>query len=471
MTRRCWHCRRVLSDWCGRLCSVCDGCWRLREAFKFECKFLDPWVSRRTLLAFILLDVVGSSVLLLLFLRHKALGKLWLPDFGWKVLAGILIFRLLAHVFGTWAVIRRNTSQVRCYYFVLVFNFLSTVVLARPLLLAKCTCFESAMGLVALDAVDPTEDSPEQSHQCDVWNSFFEVGDFTRRLGAKWPNCKQRIHGRAENERREGLGLPIPDLFNPVDLGIKLEGEGIPSDCTELELLLPLATALDSIGCGGYDMRDWATGPFRELHRQLQECFSLRSCGGVGIVLKPSLLVETDDKSSCGKITVCRHYYPLKPSLDSAQEKVCSHGNEKSCPVDLTLYLLKDVEKFECFRFGKVSGPATRLCKFAVQGALCLLLLLDIVTLPAFKVIRKYLRNSCGDFIEDDIQFDVDFADDDGRPSFASSEASFVAGAHAPSPPDGVSWLQRSGSLRSWRGQVSPGATSGVVELAGIAER
>ena len=343
-------------------------------------------------------------MLLLLFLRHKALGKLWLPDFGWKVLAGILIFRLLAHVFGTWAVIRRNTSQVRCYYFVLVFNFLSTVVLARPLLLAKCTCFESAMGLVALDAVDPTEDSPEQSHQCDVWNSFFEVGDFTRRLGAKWPNCKQRIHGRAENERREGLGLPIPDLFNPVDLGIKLEGEGIPSDCTELELLLPLATALDSIGCGGYDMRDWATGPFRELHRQLQECFSLRSCGGVGIVLKPSLLVETDDKSSCGKITVCRHYYPLKPSLDSAQEKVCSHGNEKSCPVDLTLqrsqnifivlkepsnptvpvpntakvgsgrpgpvlrYLLKDVEKFECFRFGKVSGPATRLCKFAVQG-------------------------------------------------------------------------------------------------------
>lgn len=130
-------------------------------------------------------------------------------------------------------------------------------------------------------------------------------------------------------------------------------------------------------------------------------------------------------------------------------------------------YLLKDVEKFECFRFGKVSGPATQLCKFAVQGALCLLLLLDIVTLPAFKVIRKYLRNSCGDFIEDDVQFDVDFAEDDGRPSLASSEASFVAGAHAPSPPDGVSWLQRSGSLRSWRAQVSPGAT-GAVELTGI---
>ena len=38
------------------------------------------------------------------------------------------------------------------------------------------------------------------------------------------------------------------------------------------------------------------------------------------------------------------------------------------------------------------------------------------------EVIRKYLRNSCGDFIEDDVQFDVDFAEDDGRPSLASSE-------------------------------------------------
>ena len=53
---------------------------------------------------------------------------------------------------------------------------------------------------------------------------------------------------------------------------------------------------------------------------------------GSRIVLTPSLLVETPDKSACGKITVCRHYYPLKPSLDTeaAQEKVLRrHKREK----------------------------------------------------------------------------------------------------------------------------------------------
>ena len=268
----------------------------------------------RTVVAFILLDIVCCVVFLVLFLRHKALGKLWLPDFGWKVLAAILIFRLLCDLLGTYSVLRRNVSQVRCYYFLVVVHFLLTFVLARPLLLADCACFESAMGLVHLDS----RNSLEESRQCDVWHSFFEVGDVTtRRLAEKWPRCKQLIPGKDEGERREGLGVPVPispfwelfflcfclyktqeeikknvfikvlrgaevpDLFKVVDFGIKLEGRS--SDCVDLDLSIHLGSALEHMGCSFYDMFDWMSTPFRALHKELQQCFAHRSCGGVGI--------------------------------------------------------------------------------------------------------------------------------------------------------------------------------------------
>ena len=266
-------------------------------------------------------------------MRHKSLGKLGMPDYGWKIVAAILVFRLLCDVYGAWATIRRNVDQVRHFYFILLMNSLVGLLLARPLLLCQCGCFQSEMGLVDLDA----HDTPDGRLQCEIWHSFFEVGEVTRRLKETWPQCKQRISGNTEEESREGLGVPVPDLFKVVDMGMKLEGHGMASDCVDLALSLPLGSALEHIGCSFYDMADWMSTPFRALHAQLQACFTQRSCGGIGIVLKKFTGIPF---VSCGNITVCRHYYPVLPALMQMDtQRMCTEDPLPRCPPELDLCL------------------------------------------------------------------------------------------------------------------------------------
>ena len=126
-----------------------------------------------------------------------------------------------------------------------------------------------------------------------------------------------------------------------VDFGIKLESGGAKaSNCVQLVLSPQLGTALDHMGCSFYDMFDWMSGPFRPLHQELQQCFASRSCGGVGIVLDmpfPNFQLPGQPVASCGNITVCRHYYPVKPALGELRDKMCENSPIHRCPANLDL--------------------------------------------------------------------------------------------------------------------------------------
>lgn len=93
---------------------------------------------------------------------------------------------------------------------------------------------------------------------------------------------------------------------------------------------------------------------------------------------------------------------------------------------------MKDMEQYECFRFqqGAAEGPAYELCQLVTRLALAALLLLELLgvvdaivgvrigleierfgllfggflggvdLLVAQKVLRKFLANNCGDFID-----------------------------------------------------------------------
>ena len=60
-------------------------------------------------------------------------------------------------------------------------------------------------------------------------------------------------------------------------------------------------------------------------------------------------------------------------------------------PLDEPRSLLKDMEKYECFRFriGAVNGPATELCRLVVRGSMLLLLLANVVAIPAAIVPQR----------------------------------------------------------------------------------
>eukprot|EP00438_Fugacium_kawagutii_P012852 Skav225690 [mRNA] locus=scaffold2526:76650:82180:- [translate_table: standard] len=197
-------------------------------------------------------------------------------------------------------------------------------------------------------------------------------------------------------------------------------------------------------------LRDWDWSKMSSFHGELMTCFKMRGCGAMhlevkrpqpqpqpqpqpadlskaGIALESAKDAEPEGSPSCGKLKMCQLHHPVLP--DQSER---SHERPED-PVARSL--LKDIEKYECFRFriGSVNGPATELCRLVVRAAVLVLFLVNVIAIPYAIVIRKFLENNCGDFIDTEDfdaiahvqeQFDVDCYTD----SRYSISDSFVAG-------------------------------------------
>ncbi|CAJ1438548.1 unnamed protein product [Effrenium voratum] len=432
----CWNLRRVFVDCCWRLCQDGEGCAKLQTAAEYRCLWLDPYVSRRTIECLLAVEVVVTLLLCWPFYNFEALGDLGLPG-GRELILFLLVLRIVSDLAGGLGVLRREVTTVKRLYCMQATNLLFSFVVLQPLLLCQCACFEPAMGRVASQqSVDRLR------QQCEVWHNFLEGRDAVmgRRLGdgeskapgnawPAWPVC----HSASD------WGMPVPDLFKVLDQGVKLVSEH--SSCFELPVQMELAQSLQSVDCRILDHWDWASLPFQELELHLQECFSARGCGGLRLELLAPI-PGPPQEGSCGNMTVCKLQHPVMPHPHSFSGE-CHPANR--CPIHLLVNLHKDMEKYECFRFGEENGPVEERCLLVVRRSLAALLLLNCTALLSAAVIRKFLQLNCGDFVAEDVQFEVDTVSEASR-SFAGD--SFVAGAYSTGSPS-----SRRG--RSFRGRTS----------------
>lgn len=361
-------------------------------------------------------EVICCLLLCSTFFWHAPLAQLGMPEgSGWTFIILILSLRIFSGLFGIWSACRRKVKQVRRHYYFIVVNLLLSLVIYRPLLLCDCFCFEPSMDLV----MNPRS-SVREAQQCDVWTSFEDVSS-SRRLAVKgdeWPNC-----GQSEL-------LVVPDLFKVSN--VSLSGQ---RSCVELPFTQTWAIVLLEMDKGNVSNWDWSKLHLQDFHSALMTCFKLRRCGAIYLEVsrkttRPASPTQSGS-SYCGNINVCNFNHPVLPVLPDSSllpASVDEQGQQGCLSQGWRLSLLKDMEKYECFRFriGAVNGPATELCRLVVRGSILLLLLANVVAIPAIIVIRKFLENNCGDFIDTEEQFDVDCYTD-SRFSIADS---FVAGAY-----------------------------------------
>ncbi|CAK9074444.1 CUB and EGF-like domain-containing protein 1 [Durusdinium trenchii] len=374
---------------------------------------LDPWVSRRsdegvvrTVVILLGIDLILCLLLCRIFTEHAPLAQLGMPEgSGWICILSILTLRMGSQIFGTVAACRRSNKLLRRYYNVFMLNLLLSVVILRPLLLCECFCFEPSMDLVMTPRA-----SRREAEQCDVWSSFEEAS--SRRLKAvEWPNCAQRE-----------LSL-VPDLFK-VAKNVSLQSA--KRSCVILPFPRPLATLLLEMEP---EVWDWASAPLLDLHPELMSCFKLRRCGALHLRCEAGEegTASGTGTASCGNLTACKLHHPVMPHSQPVDTEPAALA---SCPPNgWEVSFLKDLEKYECFRFriGAAHGPATELCRLVVRAAVTLLVVAALLALPCAIVIRKFLENNCGDFIDTEEQFDVGTFYD----SRYSMSDSFVPGAGA----------------------------------------
>eukprot|EP00434_Breviolum_minutum_P025017 symbB.v1.2.022097.t1/scaffold1946.1/size95412/9 len=309
---------------------------------------------------------------------------------------------------------RRKVRAVKRHYYFLVVNLVLSLVIARPLWLCDCFCFEPSQDLVMTP-----RSSTREAQQCDIWTSFEDVSS-SRRLAAKgdqWPNC-----GKSQL-------LVVPDLFK-VSKNASLRSSR--RSCVELPFTQTWASVLLDMDKGALSDWDYSKLQLQDFHSEMLSCFKTRRCGAIYIEVTHGPHGEANEgtdtpnsnTSFCGNITLCKLVHPVLPTENQQMPAV----DDQHCPsLGWTLSLLKDMEEYECFRFriGAQNGPATELCHLVVRGSLTLLFLANAIAISSAIVIRKFLENNCGDFIDTEEQFAVDYGD--SRMSIADS---FVAGAY-----------------------------------------
>eukprot|EP00913_Durusdinium_trenchii_P031660 g29648.t1 len=131
-------------------------------------------------------------------------------------------------------------------------------------------------------------------------------------------------------------------------------------------------------------------------------CFKLRRCGALHLRCEAGEegTASGTGTASCGNLTACKLHHPVMPHSQPVDTEPAALA---SCPPNgWEVSFLKDLEKYECFRFriGAAHGPATELCRLVVRAAVTLLVVAALLALPCAIVIRKFLENNCGDFID-----------------------------------------------------------------------
>jgi len=356
---------------------------------------LDEWVSQKTVIGFAFIEMCASFATVAFYVLFPSVGRLgvlWSRN-SWFLFAFIVFIRGCGGLLGIFGSFFRKVRLTRFYFWMLGVQMPLTFLVCQPLWHTACECgVDSNLDtyLQCMVLCDFSEMTSDCAHSLTPPTS---TGGAGRQLA---PDAGlHKLHDRLSeyfNITHPGIGwwaakkdcLPQRIQLTQTD---SIQAARLLGVILQPRIASARASWAELLRCGA----DWAIQLGDDY---LTNCIFHRSCGGVE--------VRFEKMRSHYEVDLCNYTLPVVPILQNTRPGETVVAFQKNVITSAQVRQAKTVQ---------MSG----WCALVVKLVLVPLILLELVSVPMFIIVLKFLTKRCGDFTARETQFDVDFSSESGE--------------------------------------------------------